>query len=545
MADGSSPTPSTPRTPLTNVPLFERFASCDRLMDDPSLLWPEEPPAEPALTPEMMRRLSERGKRLLEPDDDDDDDEVGEEDGGRLSTCSSKRSVRDEERRAALESEFSTANSGDTHPDDEEKCCPWVVGSSSSSSSSTYSPNTWVGLHEEILDYVNYIQPSEAELTQRNRVVQEVHMICKHLWPHCNPRCFGSMATRLLLPTSDIDICVSDVDDDIQSALTQIANSIAHQKLCASVHPRLIRNTRVPLVKFVHAETGYNVDISINAEEGVANTEIIRDVLGLYPAAYPLILVIKMFLQRRRLHETYYGGLGSYGTTLLVISFLQHHPSNQLSANFRERVTLGMLLVDFFRYYGQACNWPQVGISVQNGGYFYKKRGDDARGLVLEDPCNPSNNVAAATRHFGGICRTFNHAHTILVSDAPCAQRLTGVTVDGRSPAEYTRLSRVLWMTRGEVRRRKMVEAKDSAWQQQAQEVKRRVVGGGGGSAAEVIPTGDDDAEIANTRRTTSPPKKRSTQKQGEQQQQRGSSRSPRLSAQRTSPPRKARRQNH
>lgn len=37
-------------------------------------------------------------------------------------------------------------------------------------------------------------------------------------------------------------------------------------------------------------------------------------------------MIIKYFLQQRDMHEPYRGGLGSYATTLLVISFLQHHP---------------------------------------------------------------------------------------------------------------------------------------------------------------------------------------------------------------------------
>ena len=46
------------------------------------------------------------------------------------------------------------------------------------------------------------------------------------------------------------------------------------------------------------------------------------------------------------------GGLGSYLLVCVVLSFLQLHPSAQF-ARAHSVSTLGKLLLDFFRYYGQ------------------------------------------------------------------------------------------------------------------------------------------------------------------------------------------------
>ena len=50
--------------------------------------------------------------------------------------------------------------------------------------------------------------------------------------------------------------------------------------------------------------------------------------------------------------ETFMGGLGSYLLVCVVLSFLQLHPSAEI-ARAHSVSTLGKLLLDFFRYYGQ------------------------------------------------------------------------------------------------------------------------------------------------------------------------------------------------
>lgn len=53
------------------------------------------------------------------------------------------------------------------------------------------------------------------------------------------------------------------------------------------------------------------------------------------------------------------GGLGSYLLVCVVLSFLQLHPSAQF-ARAHSVSTLGKLLLDFFRYYGQDITCLQI-----------------------------------------------------------------------------------------------------------------------------------------------------------------------------------------
>lgn len=65
------------------------------------------------------------------------------------------------------------------------------------------------------------------------------------------------------------------------------------------------------------------MDISINQETGVVAGEVVNQFLEALPASRPLILVVKAFLKQREINEVFSGGLGSYSTVLIVISFLQ------------------------------------------------------------------------------------------------------------------------------------------------------------------------------------------------------------------------------
>lgn len=67
---------------------------------------------------------------------------------------------------------------------------------------------------------------------------------------------------------------------------------------------------------------------------------------------------------------------------------------------------LGVLLIDFFRFYGRALAYKKVGITCAGGGSCYEKvakgfgrqprdRGDR---LSVMDPLDPSNDVARCVR---------------------------------------------------------------------------------------------------------------------------------------------------
>lgn len=135
---------------------------------------------------------------------------------------------------------------------------------------------------------------------------------------------FGSYETRLYHPLGDIDLVIqSNRIDRLNKkvALFQIAHALKDEGLTNNV--QVISSAKVPIVKFMTTCGRFAVDISLNQVNGIASGRIINGFLQEIPALRPLAMVIKAFLRQRNMNEVYNGGLGSYSTVCLLVSFLQ------------------------------------------------------------------------------------------------------------------------------------------------------------------------------------------------------------------------------
>lgn len=148
------------------------------------------------------------------------------------------------------------------------------------------------------------------------------------------------------------------------------------------------------------------------------------------------------------------GGLGSYTIICMVISFIQVYSPfrNIVGANVSHKQmhpkirlgeidpseNLGVLLIEFFEFYGQYFNYHDCGICILNGGSYYRKarRGwaDPKQPYLMsvEDPADPSlpdlfmvvnrtdielaNDIARGSFQVRSIRKAFAGASFILVS---------------------------------------------------------------------------------------------------------------------------------
>lgn len=175
----------------------------------------------------------------------------------------------------------------------------------------------------------------------------------------------------------------------------------------------VIAKAKVPIVKFVTAEGGFKVDISLNMTNGINVGKRVKDLfqqVGEEPAR-ALVLVTKAFLNQRNMNEVYSGGLGSYSIICLVISFLQLHPKLQ-TREMDADTNLGTLLIEFLEVYGKNFNFDEVGICLSGGGSYYSK---SRRGwqrpaqpylLSIEDPADPSRLRARLCSVYGQMLIT-------------------------------------------------------------------------------------------------------------------------------------------
>uniref|UniRef100_UPI00398E8E40 terminal nucleotidyltransferase 4A isoform X5 n=1 Tax=Pristiophorus japonicus TaxID=55135 RepID=UPI00398E8E40 len=296
----------------------------------------------------------------------------------------------------------------------------------SSSNGNYYSGTPWktmkynvgvTGLHEEIMDFYNFMSPRPEEETMRKEVVKRIESVIKELWPAADVQIFGSFSTGLYLPTSDIDLVVFGKWKN--PPLQLLEQALRRRNIAEPYSIKVLDKATVPIIKLTDQETEVKVDISFNVETGVKAAQFIKDFIKGYPVLPYLILVLKQFLLQRDLNEVFTGGISSYSLILMAISFLQLHP--RIDAR-RPSVNLGVLLVEFFELYGRHFNYLKTGIRIRSGGAYVAKdeimknmtNGYRPSMLCIEDPLVPGNDVGRSSYGAMQVKQVFDYAYIVL-----------------------------------------------------------------------------------------------------------------------------------
>lgn len=66
-----------------------------------------------------------------------------------------------------------------------------------------------IRLHTEIDHFYKYMQPTPIEHALRKSVIDRVNSTAQQIWPNASAILFGSYASGLTLPNSDIDLKVT------------------------------------------------------------------------------------------------------------------------------------------------------------------------------------------------------------------------------------------------------------------------------------------------------------------------------------------------
>ncbi|XP_069770285.1 terminal nucleotidyltransferase 4A isoform X3 [Narcine bancroftii] len=296
----------------------------------------------------------------------------------------------------------------------------------SSSNGNYYSGIPWktmkynvgvTGLHEEVLEFYNFMSPRPEEETMRKEVVKRIESVIKELWPTADVQIFGSFSTGLYLPTSDIDLVVFGKWKN--PPLQLLEQALRRRNIAEPYSIKVLDKATVPIIKLTDQETEVKVDISFNVETGVKAAQFIKDFIKGYPVLPYLILVLKQFLLQRDLNEVFTGGISSYSLILMAISFLQLHP--RIDAR-RPSVNLGVLLVEFFELYGRHFNYLKTGIRIRSGGAYVAKdeimknmtNGYRPSMLCIEDPLVPGNDVGRSSYGAMQVKQVFDYAYIVL-----------------------------------------------------------------------------------------------------------------------------------
>ena len=163
---------------------------------------------------------------------------------------------------------------------------------------------------------------AQAVESLRSRIEDEAREVLHG----CRAALFGSKATGLSLPTSDIDVVILDTPYDIFAPRESFSAAQRHE-ICTHLSVlqrglmsrmrtcggKLIR-ARVPILRLEMPSDDmiFHVDISIGVRNAIDAVGMIRSYLTANPAILPLFVVLKALLKERALNEVYSGGMSSY-----------------------------------------------------------------------------------------------------------------------------------------------------------------------------------------------------------------------------------------
>lgn len=301
------------------------------------------------------------------------------------------------------------------HDNNGEELPPWLL-TPTETDNVLYSADSSVALHFEILQFEKFVSPTKIEIQARNEVIMTVESITKKLWPESSLHIFGSVATNLALPSSDVDITIMGTPKSGAAAEFDILANAVRNISGFAKRVQVIR-AKVPLVKIISRSSGMNCDVSIGVGNGVENVPRIRGFLEQYPALRPLLLVVKCILHQRGLNDVYTGGLGSYAILLMLVSHLQ-----MAAYNFpKTKSNLGTQLQQFFELYGEMWNPCLSGIQIRDGGMYYDKferfgsTPFETSRFSIEDPNDATNEVARNSFGTAKIRAAFQSASRCLL----------------------------------------------------------------------------------------------------------------------------------
>jgi len=287
---------------------------------------------------------------------------------------------------------------------------PWYVAR-------PHLENVALRLHEELLDFVQFMKHTPEEVQARRNWVRTIGGVCRKLWPTSQIRIFGSFFTGLSLPNGDVDVAVLNVPCRPGTAMKILADTMLASGEISWLE--IIESAKVPVMKIRSQSCGLRADIVFNMQDGLQTSKFIKQSLKEFPQMYPLLVFVKYFLLQRGLNDTFTGGMGSYLLCNVVLHFLQRHPCMRDPRLFSS-TSLGHLLFDFLKYYGRDFRYD-AGISVLDGGYTFRKeeRGWGGKGkskgkggiqLCLESPLgSPPSDLGGPCFRMSTLRNLFHH----------------------------------------------------------------------------------------------------------------------------------------
>ena len=223
---------------------------------------------------------------------------------------------------------------------------------------------------------------------------------------------FGSFKYGIYLPWhADLDMVVSEREflEDPGRALSDLA---ARLPGVLDVHPKVVAKGRVPFLAVwmmrrqddkcavcareesmrrcpAHSPLLVQISVKTEAHRGLVTSNYVMNLMRSMPIIRPLVQLLKHFLVKAGLNESFNGGLSSYSVILLVVAYLR-------SPQFRHTPDLGSSALNLFRFYSDIFD-PELSALTPGEVVSYRPRKESEKGelLVVLDPIEEHASNAA------------------------------------------------------------------------------------------------------------------------------------------------------
>lgn len=237
-------------------------------------------------------------------------------------------------------------------------------------------------LHQEILDFYDFVKPREFEERVRLDLIDRVQQAISAQFPQFKIVPFGSFASGLYLPTADMDLVACTRSFLNGSAPSLVSKSMMYKfgrclETAKVIQPgtlTVIAMARVPIIKFVERTSGLRFDISFENDSGLAAQKTFTKWKRDYPAMPIIVSLIKQFLVMRGMSEVFQGGLGGYSVICLVVSVIRLLQSEKKEEGWVATDHLDTILMEFLRHYGNEFDFTKLGIKMEPWEYVKKVR---------------------------------------------------------------------------------------------------------------------------------------------------------------------------
>jgi predicted nucleotidyltransferase len=242
---------------------------------------------------------------------------------------------------------------------------------------------------QELDKWQEDVFPSYSEITN------VIKSLIKTRFPSCTVEIYGSFATRLHLPSSDIDMVIKESECEKRETLRMIEKLLKDQPFIVS--SIFINTAFIPVIKAKAELNGAHVQIDITVNDsnhaGLRCLELVSRLLDQSRLIRPVFLVLKHLFSVCDCKEPYTGGLGSYSLFLMVASFVQKRNDFEVKSDLFET------LKGFFEFYlNQEVYFAPI-VTKDPAGETHLKSENffDFMRLVVVDPLNPLNNVSSSS----------------------------------------------------------------------------------------------------------------------------------------------------